>query len=90
MADLENKNTSVEATADKKPEPKKNKDSLFSNVLKFFKECKSELKKIVWFSRKQTVVSTLVVIIAIVVSAIFVSLFDYAFSNVLKLIAELV
>ncbi len=90
MADLENKKANSEASVEKKSESKKNKVSFFKNIGKFFKECKSELKKIVWFSRKQTFSSTVLVIVAIVVSALFIGLFDFAFSNALKFLAGLI
>ena len=47
---------------------------------KFFKEVKSELKKVVWPSKKQITKNTLVVIIAVILVGAVIFGLDYLFS----------
>ena len=57
----------------------KNKVNPFKAVAKFFRECKSEIKKVVWPSRKQVVNNTLVVIAAVILIGIFIWVLDAVF-----------
>ena len=50
-------------------------------IKKFWKSYKSELKKITWYSRKQTFTSTLLVLVCMGVSAVFIGLLDLGFSK---------
>lgn len=77
MADLEKTND----VADKKPVKKKAKSSLGEKVKRFFREYKSELKKIVWYGPKQTAKSTVLVVVVIVIAAAFIGAFDFMFSS---------
>ena len=54
------------------------------NPIKFIKESYSELQKVSWPSKKQTVNYTLVVIGGSVVVAIFLGLLDVFFSSVVE------
>ena len=47
-----------------------------SNVAKFFRDSKSELKKVVWPSGKQLLNNTLVVLVSVLIVGIIVCLFD--------------
>ena len=49
----------------------------FRRIAKWFREMKSELKKVVWPSRKQVINNTLVVITMIIICGIFIWLFDW-------------
>lgn len=86
MADLEKTNE----VADKKPVKKKAKSSFGEKVKRFFREYKSELKKIVWYSPKQTAKSTVLVVVVIVVAAAVIGAFDFVFSNGLTLLGRLI
>ena len=44
---------------------------------KYFRELKSELKKVVWSTPKQVLKNTLIVIAAVLVVGVFVWLFDF-------------
>ncbi len=46
-------------------------------VRTFFREVRVEMKKVTWPPRKELVKSTGVVIVAVVVAAVFIGLFDY-------------
>lgn len=50
-----------------------------NKVVKFFKEVKSELKKVVWPSKKQVVNNTLIVIAAVLIVGIVIWAFDAIF-----------
>ena len=70
------------------------KEGFFSRALerikKFWKSYKSELKKITWFSRKQTFTSTLLVLVCMGVSAVFIGLLDLGFSKGIEGLGALV
>ncbi len=61
----------AEATAQKKKSG--------NRIVRFFKEVKSEMKKVVWPSRKQVVKNTLVVIAAVVIIGIIIFALDTVF-----------
>ncbi|MCY1152032.1 MAG: preprotein translocase subunit SecE [Sphaerochaetaceae bacterium] len=46
-------------------------------IVKFFKESRQELAKVVWPSREQVVVSTRVVLVSVVIFAAVLGLVDY-------------
>ncbi len=62
-----------EASAPKKA---KKKASLRSRVAKWFREMKSELKKVIWPSKKQVINNTVVSLVVMVVAAIVIWAFD--------------
>ncbi len=57
-------------------------------VTKFFRDCKGEVKKIVWPTPKATFKNTGVVLVTIAVVALFVFLLDTAFMNLLGLVMD--
>lgn len=61
-----------------KPE-KKEKVKLGDKIKKFFKDYKSEMKKIVWPTREQLIRNTTVVLVAIVFMATVIGVLDLAF-----------
>lgn len=65
---------------------KKEKKGIFRRVFGYFKELKSELKKVVWPSKKKVFSGTMIVIVTVIVVALFVALADFAFHNLLKLL----
>lgn len=75
---------------DKKKAPKSNKPGFGEKMKKFFKDYKSELKKVVWFGKKQTIKSTGVVIVALVVVSAVVSLLDLGLNNLIMWIGSLI
>ncbi len=76
MADQEKKVAEVDS---KSLKPKKEKKK--GRLKEAWKGFKSEVKKIVWPSRKQVVKNTLVVIVVVVICAIIIGALDYAFSQ---------
>ena len=52
------------------------KPGFFKRIGKWFREMKSELKKVVWPSGKQLLNNTLVVLVSVLIVGIIVCLFD--------------
>ncbi|MCI8424021.1 MAG: preprotein translocase subunit SecE [Lawsonibacter sp.] len=76
--------------ADKaKKADKKSKPGFFARIGKWLKEMKSELKKVQWPTRKQTINNTLIVIACVIVVGIFIWIFDYVADNGIKLLISL-
>ena len=75
------KEKSVEAVKSAAAQPKKKR-----SIVKYFKDARSEFKKVVWPSRKQVVNNTIVVIISLVVSGLAIWALDSAFASLLMLI----
>lgn len=48
-----------------------------ARIAKFFRELKSELKKVVWPTKKQVLKNTLVVVACVLVLGVFIWVFDY-------------
>lgn len=54
-------------------------------LAKYFRDVKSEMKKVVWPSKKQVINSTVVVLVVVVISMVLVLALDTAFISLLKL-----
>ncbi|MBQ7968898.1 MAG: preprotein translocase subunit SecE [Clostridia bacterium] len=97
MADLEKKEVEATEVAEntkkeksKKAAPKKNKVSLGKRISKFFKDYKSELKKVVWLSPKTTAQYTGMILVVMVVVSAFIGVLDLAFHSLLMWLSGLV
>ena len=78
---------SAPAKADKKAkDEKKSKPGIFARIGKWLKDMKSELKKVQWPTRKQTVNNTLIVIACVVVVGIFIWIFDFIANSAIDLL----
>ena len=86
----ENKKT--EATA--KAQDKKNKKPsfldkvkvFFGRIVKYFKDTKSELKKVVWPSKNDVKTNTITVIVVVLVAAVVLILLDLIFGGAIHLL----
>jgi len=56
----------------------------FHELTKFLREVRSEMRKVVWPTRQQTVSYTLVVVAAVVLVAGLISITDAAFGAVIR------
>ena len=56
----------------------------FEAAKQFLREVKTELKKVTWPSRKDTLSGTLVVLVAVFIIAIFLGIVDSGLSNLIK------
>ena len=52
----------------------------------FFEESKAEIKKVVWPTRKETITTSIAVVIFTVVVAIFLGLVDFGWSKLVSII----
>lgn len=79
------------AKTDKKKDVKadKKKPGVFARIGKWFKDMRSELKKVQWPTRKQTVNNTLIVIACVIVVGVFIWVFDYLANSVIDIIINL-
>ena len=62
------------------------KIGIFGKIKKYFRELKSETKKIVWPSRKQTVQNTLVVLVMMALVGAFIWVLDFVFTKLISLV----
>jgi len=53
-------------------------------VKQFLREVKTELKKVTWPSRKDTIAGTGLVLVAVFVIAIFLGIVDWGLSNLIR------
>jgi len=54
----------------------------------FFREVRVELKKVTWPSRKETIASTSVVLITVVLVSFFLGIVDLGLSRLIKIFLE--
>ncbi len=84
--DTEKKSKSKEKDSGKNKSQKKQPNK----VAKYFKDLKSEFKKVVWPTKEQTLNNTAVVMATLVIFGVFVTLCDLGLSALLNLILNLV
>lgn len=80
------------AKAEKKKDSKADKSAnpgFFGRIGKWFKEMRSELKKVQWPTRKQTINNTLIVIGCCIVVGVFIGLFDLLAGSVISALLDL-
>jgi len=58
--------------------------SKFEGAKQFLREVRTELKKVTWPSRKDTLSGTAVVLVAVFIIAIFLGIVDSGLSNLVK------
>ena len=57
-----------------------------AGVAKFFRDTKSELKKVVWPSREDTKKNTIVVLVVVILAALILFILDAVFGGLLGLV----
>jgi preprotein translocase subunit SecE len=68
--------------------PAKSKSNFINSSVQFLREVKIELKKVTWPSRKQTLGSTLVVIVVIILISIFLGSVDIGLSSLIRAVLQ--
>lgn len=63
-------------------------DHVIGKSIQFLREVKVELKKVTWPSRKQTMGSTLVVIILVVIISLFLGAVDIGLSGIIRVVLQ--
>ena len=71
-----------------KAAPVKPKENLLSRSVQFLREVKMELKKVTWPSRKQTIGSTVVVLVLVTIIAFFLGAVDIGLSSLVKVVLQ--
>jgi len=66
----------------------KPKDNIFSKSAQFLREVKVELKKVTWPSRKQTIGSTVVVIVLVMLISLFLGVVDFGISSLIRIVLQ--
>lgn len=66
-----------ETKTEKAAKPAKKKEGFFGRIARWFREMKSELKKVQWPTWKQTWNNTLTVIACVIIVGIFLWVFDW-------------
>ncbi|HBE13586.1 MAG TPA: preprotein translocase subunit SecE [Clostridiales bacterium] len=65
------------------------KRGFFSKVKQFFRNYKSEIKKITWSSKTDVVKNTAVVLVVMVAAAIVIALLDFGASTLIDLLGKI-
>lgn len=55
-----------------------------TNVAQFVREVRQEVAKVVWPSRQETMITTLIVFVFVTIMALFFLMIDSVFSSVIK------
>ena len=73
-------------TIEKRPEDKESIFKYINIVTQFFRESKSELKKVKWPTRKELLAATVMVIVLVLVVSFYLGLIDFGLIKIIKLI----
>jgi len=63
-------------------------DNFIGKSLQFLREVKIELKKVTWPSRKQTLGSTAVVIVLVILISLFLGVVDVSLSSLIRVVIQ--
>lgn len=77
-------------TASKQKSSKKEKRNLFQAIGLYFKEVRSEFKKVMWPNRQEIASATMVVFVTLVFFVIFTGLVDLFFSGIINRLLPLI
>jgi preprotein translocase subunit SecE len=66
----------------------KPKTNIFHSSVQFLREVKIELKKVTWPSRKQTIGSTVVVVVLVLIISLFLGVVDIGLSNLIRAVLQ--
>jgi len=61
----------------------------WGGICRYFRELKSELKKVVWSTPKQVLKNTLIVVACVLVVGVFIWLFDFVAQTVITALLNL-
>jgi len=70
------------------PVAAKPKDNILTKSAQFLREVKVELKKVTWPSRKQTIGSTAVVIVLVMIISLFLGVVDFGISSLIHIVLQ--
>jgi preprotein translocase subunit SecE len=73
-------------TAPPKPKAVVGEPNFIQKSTQFLREVKIELKKVTWPSRKQTMGSTLVVLVLVMIISLFLGMVDFSLSSLMRMV----
>jgi preprotein translocase subunit SecE len=95
LSDKRNQGSQIATTVVPKKQPQvsrvvpaKPKTNFINSAVQFLREVKIELKKVTWPSRKQTIGSTAVVIVVIILISIFLGSVDIGLSSLIRAVLQ--
>jgi preprotein translocase subunit SecE len=68
--------------------PSRPKTNFLTAAMQFLREVKVELKKVTWPSRKQTIGSTAVVLVLVMLISLFLGVVDVGLSNLIRIVLQ--
>jgi preprotein translocase subunit SecE len=71
-----------------KTSAEKGEKNFIGKSIQFLREVKVELKKVTWPSRKQTIGSTVVVIVVVMIISLFLGVVDMGLSGLVKVVLQ--
>ena len=88
MADKKSSNTAAQAQSDKKKKTSffGKVKNFFKGIAKYFKDTKSEMKKVVWPSKKDVKTNTITVIAVVLISALVLIVLNLIFGGAIHLV----
>ena len=88
MADKKAAKTAAQAQSDKKKKTSffGKVKNFFKGIAKYFKDTKSEMKKVVWPSKKDVKTNTVTVIAVVLIAAIVLIVLDLIFGGAIHLV----
>jgi preprotein translocase subunit SecE len=69
-----------------KSAPVVRKENFLTRSIQFLREVKAELKKVTWPSRKQTIGSTAVVLVLVLIISLFLGIVDVGLSGLIRMV----
>jgi len=67
----------------------KKKPGFFKRIASFFKEYRSELKKVVWYPKNKVLHDTGVVVVALVICGLIIGVLDILFTQIILLLGQI-
>lgn len=89
-APIENRRTSSKTEVPKaiRPSGRSFQPAFLAKTTQFLREVKIELKKVTWPSRKETLASTAVVIILVIIISVFLGIVDMGLSSLIRFVLK--
>lgn len=75
----------AKADGAKKPSLLQRVKGFFGRIGKYFRDTKSELKKVVWPSKKDVKTNTITVVVVVIIAAVFMIILDMLFGGAIHL-----
>jgi preprotein translocase subunit SecE len=68
---------------------RKAKVSFWGRLLKYFRDARSELRKVAWPNRKELITYTVIVLVTVAIVALFLGVFDVVFARLIGFLSRL-